>query len=111
MGGKWARLLVVAAAVGAVAIPGSATAVAAPAAATAGNCTPGADWGTLQPDLAAQANTLINQHRTSMGLAALKKSPHLTAAADWKSLHMARYQYFGHSDPPAAGCPRTRSSA
>ena len=63
-----------------------------------GDCSPVASWGTLRPDLASAALTSINQHRTAMGLAALKVSPRLTAAADWKSLHMAGTDYFDHYD-------------
>ena len=43
--------------------------------------------------------TLVNQHRTAMGLTALQVSPTLTASAQWKSLHMAYYQYMDHDDP------------
>jgi len=100
MGGKGVKLLVVVAALAAVAIPGAAqAAVSAPARAALSDCTPGAGWGTLRPDLAAEALVLINAHRASMGLGALKTSPTLTASANWKSLHMAEYQYFAHSDP------------
>ena len=100
MGGKGVKLLVVVAALAAVAIPGSAQAAAtAPTRAAISNCTPGPGWGTLRPDLASAALDLINAHRASMGLGALTTSPTLTASADWKSLHMAEYQYFGHSDP------------
>jgi len=100
MGGNRAKLLVAAAAVAAIAIPGGASpAAAAPSRASISNCTPGSNWGTLRPDLASQALDLINQHRTSMGLAALKTSPRLTASSNWKSLHMGFYGYFGHNDP------------
>jgi uncharacterized protein YkwD len=77
------------------------TAATAPTHANAvvGNCTPGSDWGTSRPDLASQVVTLINNHRTSMGLVALKVSPTLTNAAVWKARHMARYQYMQHDDP------------
>ena len=87
MGGKLVKAAIVAAAFAAVLSAGPAT--AAPVRATTGDCIPVASWGTLQPDLASAALTLINQHRTAMGLAALKVSPRLTAAANWKSLHMA----------------------
>jgi uncharacterized protein YkwD len=77
----------------------AAAASPAPAAAVVGNCTPGADWGTSRPDLASQVVTQINDHRSSMGLVALKVSPTLTNAAVWKALHMARYAYMTHDDP------------
>ena len=69
-----------------------------------GDCTPGADWGTLNAAYADQVLALVNQHRTAMGLTALVVSPSLTRSASWKSLHMARYQYLAHDDPgpPAA---------
>ena len=35
------------------------------------NCTPGSDWGTNRPDLAAQVLTLVNQHRAGLGLVQL----------------------------------------
>jgi len=93
MGRKLVKLLVLAAVAAVVVSP----AQAAPSHATTGNCVPGA-WGTLRPDLASAAIALINQHRTALGLGTLKASPSLTASADWKSLHMAYYQYFGHAD-------------
>jgi len=64
-----------------------------------GDCTPGASWGTLNASFAAQVLDLVNQHRTAMGLNALSTSPTLTAAANWKSLHMAYYGYMTHDDP------------
>jgi uncharacterized protein YkwD len=69
------------------------------ASAIVGDCTPGSDWGTSRPDLASQVVTLINNHRTSMGLVALNVSPTLTNAAVWKARHMARYSYMQHDDP------------
>ena len=36
-----------------------------------GDCTPGADWGTLRTDLATQVVQLVNQHRASLGLSQL----------------------------------------
>jgi uncharacterized protein YkwD len=70
-----------------------------PAHAAVGDCTPGADWGTVRSDLASQVVTLINSHRTGMGLVALKVSPTLTNAAVWKARHMAEYSYMAHDDP------------
>lgn len=68
-------------------------------AAAAVNCSPSAGWGTNRPDLASQVVALVNQYRASNGLGALSYSPSLTAASTWKSLHMAGYGYFAHSDP------------
>jgi uncharacterized protein YkwD len=70
-----------------------------PAAAVVGNCTPDASWGTLNSNFASQVVTLVNQHRQAMGLSTLSYSPTLNAAAQWKSLHMAGYQYMTHDDP------------
>src|SRR5215204_6105134 len=97
MGRKLVKAAIVAAALAAVLSAGPGT--AAPSRAALSNCTPGAGWGTLRPELSSAALSLINQHRTAMGLGVLKISPRLTAAADWKSLHMGYYQYFGHNDP------------
>ena len=69
------------------------------AAAAVGNCTPDASWGTPDTSFAAQVVTLVNQHRQSLGLSTLGVSPTLTASAQWKSAHMARYQYLQHDDP------------
>jgi uncharacterized protein YkwD len=66
---------------------------------TGSNCTPGSDWGTTRSDYAAQVLTLVNQHRASLGLGQLSTSSTLTASATWKSLHMAKYNYFSHDDP------------
>ena len=71
----------------------------APAIARADNCTPGSNWGTLDRTVAQQVAVQLNQQRAANGLGALALSPTLTASAEWKSLHMAFYQYFDHSDP------------
>lgn len=63
------------------------------------NCTPGSDWGINRRDFASQVLTLLNQYRASKGLTQLSSSPTLGAAAEWKSLHMAKYNYFSHDDP------------
>lgn len=73
--------------------------VAAAPARTAGGCTPGSDWGASRPDLASQVVQLVNAYRAGKGLGALGVSGPLTASSTWKSLHMARYGYFGHDDP------------
>jgi len=70
-----------------------------PAVAVVGDCTPGAAWPANRADLASQVVSLINDHRTSMGLVALQVSPTLTNAAVWKARHMAEYQYMQHDDP------------
>jgi uncharacterized protein YkwD len=84
-------------------------ATVAPASA-ATNCTPDAGWGTNRPDLAAQVLTLVNQYRASIEIGPLSVSAPLTASAEWKSLHMAGYNYFAHNDPapPVARSPFTR---
>jgi uncharacterized protein YkwD len=63
------------------------------------NCTPGDDWGTLRAEYARQVVDLVNGHRASLGLRQLAVSPALTRAAEWKALHMAKLDYFAHSDP------------
>ena len=73
--------------------------VTAPVATPATNCTPSSSWGTNRADLAAQVVSLINQHRASIGVAPLSVSGSLTAASQWKSLHMAGYGNFAHADP------------
>jgi len=70
-----------------------------PAYAVVGDCTPGSTWGTINTSFESQVLTLVNQHRTAMGLSALSTSPTLTNAAHWKSLHMAYYRYMTHDDP------------
>ena len=78
------------------ALPASGTTSAA---ATVTSCTAASDWGTSRADFAARVVDLVNAHRAARGLGALAVSPTLTASAEWKSLHMAKYGYFGHSDP------------
>ena len=51
-----------------VAAPASVPGTPAVAGAAVGDCTPGADWGTLRQDLATQVVQLVNQHRASLGL-------------------------------------------
>jgi uncharacterized protein YkwD len=80
------------AAVAALLAPGQASAVV-------GNCTPSASWGTPDTTFASQVVALVNQHRQAMGLSTLGVSPTLTASAQWKSAHMAYYQYMQHDDP------------
>ncbi len=69
------------------------------AGAVVGDCVPQASWGTLDRTYAQQVLTLVNQHRQGLGLKALSLSSSLTAAAEWKSLHMAGYRYLAHNDP------------
>jgi uncharacterized protein YkwD len=69
------------------------------AAAAVGNCTPGTSWGTPNTSFASQVVSLVNQHRQALGLSTLGVSPTLTASAQWKSAHMAYYQYMQHDDP------------
>ncbi len=79
-------------------------AVSAPPAQAVTNCTASSSWGTNRADLASQVVTLINQYRAGKGLSQLAVSSPLTASSEWKSLHMAGYGYFSHSDqaPPVA---------
>jgi len=77
---------------------GSSTSSAG-AAAAAGDCTPGADWGSVRDDFASQTISLVNAHRTSIGLRALTVSSALQASAVWKARHMAKYNYMAHNDP------------
>jgi uncharacterized protein YkwD/chitodextrinase len=88
------RVLVLVALCAAVLVP-----LAAVPAGAVGDCTPQSSWGTLDRTFAQQVLTLVNQHRAARGLAQLQSSPSLTAAAEWKSLHMAGYGYFAHNDP------------
>jgi len=55
----------------------------------------------------------VNAHRTGRGLSALAVSPALTAAAEWKARHMARYGYVEHDDPapPVQRTPFERMQA
>ena len=85
-------LLALAAAIAAIVLlPGGAAAV--------GDCVPQQSWGTLNAAYADQVLQLVNQHRAGKGLAPLGKLGSLTAAAEWKSLHMAGYGYMAHNDP------------
>jgi uncharacterized protein YkwD len=68
-------------------------------AAIVGDCVPASDWGTLRSDYASKVVDLVNQHRISKGLPALKVSPTLANAAVWKGRHMAEYRYMTHNDP------------
>lgn len=83
--------------------------VMAPAAqAVVGDCTPGSDWGSPRQDLAPRVVELVNEHRASKGLVQVQSTSTLTNAGLWKSRHMAKYGYLGHSDPAP---PVARSAA
>ncbi len=82
-----------------VAAPAGVPGTPAVAGAAVGDCTPGANWGTLRQDLATQVVQLVNQHRASRGLSQLTVTTPLTNAAVWKSRHMAYYRYMQHADP------------
>jgi uncharacterized protein YkwD/chitodextrinase len=69
------------------------------AAAVVGDCVPQASWGTLNASYTQQVFQLVNQHRAARGLSQLGSLASLSAAADWKSLHMAGYGYMAHNDP------------
>jgi uncharacterized protein YkwD len=73
----------------------TAVAVAAPV----GDCRPGADWPAASAAPATDVVARVNAHRSGRGLPALAVSPTLTAAAEWKARHMARYGYMTHDDP------------
>jgi uncharacterized protein YkwD len=75
------------------------TAMDAGAAAVAGDCSPGADWGTTRADFAAQTVDLVNAHRAALGLRQLAVGSALQASAVWKARHMAKYGYMAHDDP------------
>ncbi len=68
-------------------------------AAGVGTCTPEAAWPAQRQADADRVITLVNQHRATLGLAALKVSPTMTGAAVWKARHMAQYRYMQHDDP------------
>jgi uncharacterized protein YkwD len=76
---------------------GASTATAP--AAIAATCAPDPSWGTNRPDLAQRVVELVNKHRAGKGLRPFAVSAPLTAAAEWKSLHMAGLGYFAHDDP------------
>jgi uncharacterized protein YkwD len=82
-----------------VAAPTGAPGAPAAAQAVVGNCTPGADWGTVRTDFANQVVALVNQHRASRGLTQLSVTAAPTASAVWKARHMAKYLYMTHNDP------------
>ena len=94
------RTLAVLALVCAVAVGtlGSATR-SADAAPAAGDCTPGADWGTTRADFASQTVDLVNAHRATLGLRPLAVGSALQASAVWKARHMAKFGYMAHDDP------------
>lgn len=90
-----------------------AVALTAPSAEAVGDCTPGADWGTLRNDLAAETVSLVNSYRATLGLRPLVAASALQASAVWKARHMARYSYMAHPDPapPVARTAAERMAA
>ena len=64
-----------------------------------GDCLSGSDWGTPRQSLAPAVLSLVNAHRSALGLSQLRSSPTLTSSALWKARHMAKYGYFAHDDP------------
>jgi uncharacterized protein YkwD len=82
-----------------VALLAALAVVATPTAQAVTNCSPTSSWGSNRADLASQVVTLINQYRASIGLSQLTASAPLKASSEWKSLHMAGYGYFDHTDP------------
>jgi len=70
---------------------------AAPAASA--QCAPDPGWGTPRPALEPEVVQLVNAHRAGLGIPLLATSPTLSAAARWKSMHMAFGSYVTHDDP------------
>jgi uncharacterized protein YkwD len=68
-------------------------------AAVVGDCTPSAGFRPANTAYADAVIRLVNQHRATLGLRALKVSSTLTASAVWKARHMATYGYMAHDDP------------
>ena len=99
--------LAVAGLLGALALAGPAPGAPPP------DCTPSPAWPASRPDLAGAVVSLINAHRTGMGLQPLQISPALSAAAEWKARDMAGRGYFAHDDPgpPVARSPGERIAA
>ena len=64
-----------------------------------GVCRAGTDWGIPSPRDAGRFAALYNAQRAQHGLPPLNDDPALSAAAMWKSQHMARYDYLDHNDP------------
>lgn len=64
-----------------------------------------ADDASRVTDLSSWAPEMLaatNQHRASLGLAALQLDPTLARASTWKARDMARRDYFAHDDPAGA---------
>jgi len=103
---KWAGVLLVANALSAACIAGTATAEGGTANVVSGStvgCTPAKSWrdGRLRAVAVRMANDVVarvNTIRASNGLRGLANSPALTRSAQWKSLQMAHYRYLAHSD-------------
>ncbi len=76
-----------------------------------GPCIPGSDWGVVEPGAAGQVLRMLAAVRAGLGLRLLANNPALNASAVWKSLHMARFDYFEHDDkaPPVARSPFQRA--
>jgi uncharacterized protein YkwD len=91
----------------------SMVAPASAASAPVGDCQAGAGWPAALPATAADVVARVNAHRSARGLGALAVSPTLTAAAEWKSRHMAQYGYMQHDDPapPVQRSPFERMQA
>lgn len=69
-------------------------------------CTPDPSWPSVDGGATAELSSLLNQHRSVLGLPALKVSPTLSDAASWKAQHMAHFGYLSHDDPAP---PRART--
>ncbi len=98
---RWAWRTTAAAAVlvGALALTPAIGGDTVATAAGVGDCLPDSAWPAQRQADADRVVTLVNQHRASLGLVALKVSPTMTGAAVWKARHMAHYRYMQHDDP------------
>jgi uncharacterized protein YkwD len=85
------------------ALAASATSTAG-AAVVIGNCSIPGGTPSVNASLEFQVVQAVNQFRAGMGLSQLAISPSLTAASEWKAVHMATYGYMQHPDP-AEGAP------
>jgi uncharacterized protein YkwD len=64
-----------------------------------GLCVAEASWGTPDPREVSNFVAAFNAQRAQSGLPPLNPDRNLAAAAMWKSMHMARYDYLDHDDP------------
>jgi uncharacterized protein YkwD len=88
-----------------------ATGITASRAAGAPTCDRPPGWGTNRADLASRVIALVNGFRSERGLRRLALSRRLVASSQWKSLHMAAYGTFAHTDraPPVSRSANQRA--